>query len=58
LLRDSERSVSVGDVLETPSGQLRICKYVGFEEARWLVPEPPQNIVPPAPVNAAEGAQV
>jgi hypothetical protein len=35
---------------------LRICKYVGFEEARWFVPEP-QNIMPPAPVNAPQGAQ-
>ena len=63
LLRDSERSVGVGDILETPSGQLRICKYVGFEEARWFVPEPQQNpdaqrnMLPPAPVNSPQGAQ-
>ena len=57
LLRDSERSVGVGDILETPSGQLRICKYVGFEEARWFVPEPDRNIVPPTSDNAPQGAQ-
>jgi hypothetical protein len=57
LLRNSERSVGVGDILETPSGQLRICKYVGFEEARWFVPEPHQSTVPPAPVIAPPTAQ-
>ena len=45
LLRNSEAPLMVGDVLELPSGQLRICKYVGFEEAKWFVPEP----VPDAP---------
>ena len=39
-LRASESALLVGDVLETESGQLRICKYVGFEDARWFVPEP------------------
>src|SRR5580704_16419850 len=29
----------VGDILELTEGQLRICKYVGFEEARWLATE-------------------
>jgi hypothetical protein len=41
LLRNSERPLGVGDLLELTSGQLRICKYVGFEEARWFVPELP-----------------
>jgi hypothetical protein len=58
LLRNSEAPLMVGDVLELPSAQLRICKYVGFEEARWFVPEPPPEAVgvlpepvrvPPAP---------
>ncbi|MDP9171951.1 MAG: hypothetical protein M3N54_15140 [Acidobacteriota bacterium] len=52
LLRNSERFVGVGDVLETPSGELRICKYVGFEEARWLIAEPQASAVPPAAVSA------
>jgi len=30
----------IGDLLETEDGQLRICKYVGFEPAQWVVPEP------------------
>lgn len=39
-LRDSPEPLRVGDLLEDASGALRICKYVGFEEARWEVPEP------------------
>ncbi len=39
LLRSSETPLLVGDVLELPAGQLRICKYVGFDEARWFIPE-------------------
>jgi hypothetical protein len=38
-LRGTERALLVGDVLESGSGELRICKYVGFEEAQWFVPE-------------------
>ena len=39
VLRQSEAPLMVGDLLEPGDGQLRICKYVGFEEARWFVPE-------------------
>lgn len=37
--RASEAPLQVGDLLETEDGALRICKFVGFEEARWFVPE-------------------
>jgi len=40
LMRDSEEPLAVGDLLETEDGQLRICKYVGFEPAQWVLPEP------------------
>src|ERR1051325_8952024 len=40
LLRDSGEPLAVGDLLETGDGQLRICKYVGFEPAQWEIPEP------------------
>ena len=57
LSRHWEKPLLVGDILELPSGQLRICKYVGFEEARWVVPE---TLVPetpvPEPVNAVSPA--
>jgi hypothetical protein len=43
-LRESENAIGVGDLIEivsdVPGGELRILKYIGFEEARWYVPEP------------------
>ena len=53
LLRNSEMPLLVGDLLELAGGQLRICKYVGFEEARWVMPDvrPLEgSITEPAPV--------
>lgn len=38
-LRSTERALAIGDLLESESGALRICKYVGFESASWVVPE-------------------
>jgi len=38
-LRASEQPLVVGDLLEMESGELRICKYVGFEQALWFAPE-------------------
>ena len=32
--------LETGDLLKTGVGELRIFKFVGFEEARWLLPEP------------------
>lgn len=44
-LRETEQALQVGDLVETEAGELRILKYIGFEEARWYVPEPvPQNV--------------
>ncbi len=50
MLRESDHALAVGDVLETEKGELRICKYVGFEEAQWIVPEVKSGLetVPPA----------
>src|SRR5271156_4200434 len=50
-LRESDNAIAVGDLVEVvgdvievvgqvPAGELRILKYIGFEEARWYVPEP------------------
>jgi hypothetical protein len=39
-LHETEQALQVGDLLATESGELRILKYIGFEEARWLVLEP------------------
>ena len=50
VLRESEHPLAIGDVLEAESGDLRICKYVGFEAAEWIVPEIKSGLesVPPA----------
>ncbi len=57
-LRGSDAPLRVGDILETPAGQLRICKYVGFEEARWFVPETPIPETPAPDTLAVEPASV
>lgn len=38
-LREKGRPLRVGDLLECETGKLHICKYVGFEEAHWVLPE-------------------
>src|ERR1700733_4418904 len=38
-LRETDNPLQVGDILEGGDGQLRICKYIGFEEAHWFVQE-------------------
>jgi len=40
LLRQTEAPLEVGDLLEAEGGSLRIFKFVGFEGAEWLKPEP------------------
>jgi hypothetical protein len=55
LMRDSQDPIAVGDLLESDDGQLRICKYVGFEPAQWVLPEPK----PPAePERVPQSAEV
>jgi hypothetical protein len=38
-LKKSGAPLGAGDVLEAPTGELRIFKFVGFEEAQWVLPE-------------------
>ncbi len=38
-LSGSDEPLDVGDVLEAPDSSLKIYKYVGFEDARWVLPE-------------------
>lgn len=38
-LREAGTPLDVGDLLEAEGGALRIFKYVGFEEAQWVLPE-------------------
>jgi hypothetical protein len=46
-LRDTEAPLQIGDVLQAEGGELFIFKYIGFEEARWYVPEP---VLPATPL--------
>ena len=52
ILRESGEALAVGDLLEGDDGRLRICKYVGFEPAQWVIPEPKQEGKLPPPVDA------
>lgn len=52
-MRTTEQPLHVGDLLEAAGGGLRICKYVGFEEARWILPEPTQQSLPAVTPEAA-----
>src|SRR5712692_5669063 len=38
-LRAAGAPLEIGDLLETPEGALSIFKFVGFEDADWLVPD-------------------
>ena len=46
-LKDGERALQIGDLLESSDGELRIYKYVGFEQAQWHIPEPATATPPP-----------
>jgi hypothetical protein len=50
-LRDTERPLELGDLLER-DGALVILKFVGFEEARWVVPDTARDGSPEAPAEA------
>jgi hypothetical protein len=39
VLKSTERPLEIGDLLEIETGALHILKYVGFEEAHWVLPE-------------------
>ncbi len=38
-LKAAGHPLDLGDILIDPNEQMRIVKYVGFEEVRWLIPE-------------------
>ncbi len=56
-LRESADALAVGDLLETPDGQLRICKYVGFEPAQWILPTPADAGAAPPPAEPVGAGQ-
>jgi hypothetical protein len=56
-LRQSEEALAVGDLLETPAGQLSICKYVGFEPAQWVLPASTDAAAPPPSLDPVPAGQ-
>jgi hypothetical protein len=52
-LREAGNPLQVGDLLEAEDGSLRIFKYVGFEEARWMLPEPTSPVESPEEIPQA-----
>ena len=57
-LRDAGKPLNPGDLLEAEGGALRIYKYVGFEDAQWVFPEPKPTFVPPGGPVVLESAAV
>jgi hypothetical protein len=57
-LRASERPLEVGDLLETDAAELRICKYIGFEAAAWVLPPAEPALAPDAGVTAPEASSI
>ncbi|MBS1877097.1 MAG: hypothetical protein JSU00_28050 [Acidobacteria bacterium] len=47
-LRGTDRELGLGDLLCIDGGDVRILKYIGFETAQWVLPEPKHAHVPPA----------
>jgi hypothetical protein len=45
ILRETDRPLEIGDLVEAEDSTLLIYKYVGMEEAKWILPE-----VKPVPV--------
>jgi hypothetical protein len=52
-LKDTQDPLQVGDILESEGGAIRIYKYVGFEEAQWVIPEV-KTAPESAPVDAGQ----
>jgi hypothetical protein len=38
-LKETPEALTPGDLLESEDGALRIYKFVGFEDAQWVLPE-------------------
>ena len=49
-LRGTEARLEPGDLLESETGELRIFKFVGFEEAQWPEPSAAEAAEAPAEI--------
>src|SRR5947209_914963 len=56
-LKETAERLNPGDLLEAEGGALRIYKFVGFEEAQWVLPEAKSDAstdeVPQVPANSS-----
>ncbi|MBC7925797.1 MAG: hypothetical protein H7039_09080 [Bryobacteraceae bacterium] len=52
-LKDSADALQPGDILESDCGDLRIYKFVGFEQAQWLVIETKPEIPGSVPTSGS-----
>jgi hypothetical protein len=52
-LKETAEALAPGDLLESEGGVLRIYKFVGFEEAQWVLPEAKLEARPEAAAEAA-----
>jgi hypothetical protein len=57
-LKEAGTPLELGDLLEAEGGALRICKYVGFEEAQWVIPEAKPEVILEATPDAAASSQL
>jgi hypothetical protein len=61
-LKRTQAPLGPGDLLEDENGALRIFKYIGFEPAQWVLPEPRPDAqsegAAGAAVQAAAGSQI
>ncbi|HVP00149.1 MAG TPA: hypothetical protein VMT15_18890 [Bryobacteraceae bacterium] len=55
-LREARRPIQVGDLLECEDGSLKIFKFVGIEDARWVLPEARPEMATPQPEAVAASA--
>lgn len=51
-LRETTRPLEVGDLIEAADMTLLVYKYVGMEDAKWILPEA-KPALPPEPAQAA-----
>ena len=62
-LRGTEQPLEVGDILESDLGGIKICKYIGFEDAKWILPEvkpaaEPETVAAGAPTQDAAAGKL
>jgi hypothetical protein len=56
LMKEEGTPLEVGDLLEAEGGGLRIFKFVGFEDAQWVVPDVKPDVKPEVTPDTAEAA--